>query len=47
MLRHSGGSTAIEYAIIAAGIAVFVVGAINALGQGVKSDFFDKIAGAF
>ncbi|MGN6517439.1 MAG: Flp family type IVb pilin [Rhizomicrobium sp.] len=46
-LRHSGGATAIEYAILAAGVAVFVAGAIGALGQGVKSSFFDKIAGAF
>lgn len=40
------GATAIEYAIMAAGIAVMVVGAINAVGQGVKSAFFDHIAAA-
>lgn len=33
--------------MLAAGVAVVVAGAISALGQGVKSDFFDKIAGAF
>ncbi|HSC61432.1 MAG TPA: Flp family type IVb pilin [Rhizomicrobium sp.] len=44
--RDESGATAIEYAIMAAGIAVMVVGAINAVGQGVKSAFFDHIAAA-
>jgi Flp pilus assembly pilin Flp len=33
--------------MIAAGIAVAVVTAVNTLGQGVKASFFDKIAAAF
>jgi Flp pilus assembly pilin Flp len=33
--------------MIAAGIAVVIVTAVNALGQNIKSAFFDKIAAAF
>jgi pilus assembly protein Flp/PilA len=40
------GATAIEYAIIAAGIAVVIVGAITALSGNVKT-LFSNIAGAF
>ncbi|MBS0274675.1 MAG: Flp family type IVb pilin [Proteobacteria bacterium] len=46
-LRNDSGATAIEYAMIAAGIAMAVITAVNTLGQNVKSSFFDKIAGAF
>lgn len=45
--RDDSGATAIEYAMVAAGIAMAVVTVINALGQNVKSSFFDKIAAAF
>jgi Flp pilus assembly pilin Flp len=41
------GATAIEYAMVAGGIAVVIVGAVDQLGQNVKSAFFDKIAAAF
>ncbi len=46
-MQDERGATAIEYAMIAAGIAVLVVTAVNTLGQNVKSAFFDKIAAAF
>ena len=32
LLREEGGATAIEYAMIAGGIAVAIVAAVNALG---------------
>ncbi|HEY1632358.1 MAG TPA: Flp family type IVb pilin [Rhizomicrobium sp.] len=38
------GTTAIEYAIIAAFLSIIVVTAVNLLGQNVKSQFFDKLA---
>jgi pilus assembly protein Flp/PilA len=41
------GTTSIEYAIMAAGIAMAVIAAVNTLGQNVKSAFFDKIAASF
>jgi pilus assembly protein Flp/PilA len=40
------GATSIEYAIIAASIAVLIVTAVTTLGQNIKSSFFDKIADA-
>lgn len=45
--RDQSGATAIEYAMVAAGIAVVILTAVNALGQNVKTAFFDKIAGAW
>ncbi|WP_068014022.1 Flp family type IVb pilin [Rhodoplanes sp. Z2-YC6860] len=38
------GTTAIEYAIVAAGVAVAVVGVVNGVGSTLKSTFYDKIA---
>ncbi|HSM95563.1 MAG TPA: Flp family type IVb pilin [Rhizomicrobium sp.] len=40
------GATAIEYAMMAAGIAVVIVTAVDTLGQNVKSAFFDKLSTA-
>ncbi|HEY1838541.1 MAG: Flp family type IVb pilin [Rhizomicrobium sp.] len=40
------GATAIEYAMVASGIAVAVVAAVNLLGQNVKTTFFDKVVAA-
>jgi pilus assembly protein Flp/PilA len=39
-----GGTTAIEYAIIAAGISVAIVGAVSSLGSNLKANFYDKLA---
>jgi|APFEC2959095136_1045048.scaffolds.fasta_scaffold09759_2 pilus assembly protein Flp/PilA len=36
-LRDERGATAIEYALIAAGIAVTIVTAVNSLGDSVKA----------
>ncbi len=38
-LRDDSGATAIEYAIIASGIAVAIVAAVNGLGSGVNGLF--------
>ena len=38
-LRDNTGATSIEYAMIASGIAVAIVAAVNGLGSTVKTDF--------
>lgn len=38
-LADENGATAIEYSLIAAGIAMAVIAAVNALGSAVQSDF--------
>ncbi|HWA29672.1 MAG TPA: Flp family type IVb pilin [Rhizomicrobium sp.] len=43
-LANESGATAIEYAMMAAGIAVVIVAAVNTLGLNVKETFFNKIA---
>jgi pilus assembly protein Flp/PilA len=45
-LRDESGATAIEYGLIAAGIAVAILGAINALSESVQTLLFDEIAEA-
>ena len=42
----TGGATAIEYAMIAGFLSVFIVGAVDLLGANVYSAFFSKIATA-
>lgn len=44
-LADERGATAIEYAMIAAGIAVAIVAAVNALGVSVKG-MYDTISAA-
>jgi pilus assembly protein Flp/PilA len=41
------GATAIEYAIIAAGVGGFLAATIMTLGATVKSTFYDKLASLF
>jgi Flp pilus assembly pilin Flp len=45
-LGDSRATTAIEYAMVAAGIAIAVVSAVNLLGQNVYTMFFAKIVAA-
>jgi pilus assembly protein Flp/PilA len=45
-LRDENAASAIEYAMIAAGIAVAVVGVVTALGTSV-SDMFTKVQSAY
>jgi pilus assembly protein Flp/PilA len=47
MLSDQSGATAIEYAMMAALIAVVIVGAVTALGTGVRTTLFGAIAAAF
>lgn len=41
------GATAIEYALIASCISIFIVGAVTALGTQIKVVFYDKLAAMF
>jgi pilus assembly protein Flp/PilA len=38
-----GGTTAIEYAIIAAGISIVIIGAVWNIGSSVRANFYDKL----
>jgi pilus assembly protein Flp/PilA len=44
-LRDDSGATAIEYGLIAALIAVVIIGAITAVGTGLKTTF-SSVAGS-
>jgi pilus assembly protein Flp/PilA len=46
-LRDERGGTAIEYALIAVGIGVAIIGAAETLGARLVSLFYDKLIGAF
>ncbi len=46
-LRGERGTTAIEYSIVAAGIAMAVVGAIRVLGANVLTDLFSQLGSLF
>lgn len=41
------GTTAIEYGLIAAGIAAVIIVTVNTVGSNMKSVFYDKIGAAF
>lgn len=44
--RDVSGATSIEYAIIATGVSIFILGAVNALGVKINDVFYNKIADA-
>jgi pilus assembly protein Flp/PilA len=41
------GATAIEYATIAAGVSIFILGVVTSLGAQLKTTFYDKLATLF
>jgi len=41
------GATAIEYALMASGIAVAIMSTVWSLGSNVKTNLYDKISGMF
>ena len=45
-VQDDSGTTAIEYGLIVAGIALAILGAINALSTSVQTMLFDVIADA-
>jgi pilus assembly protein Flp/PilA len=46
-LRDKRGATAIEYSIVAAGIAMAVAGAIRVLGANLLTNLYSQLAGLF
>jgi pilus assembly protein Flp/PilA len=45
--RDQHGATAIEYAMIASGISIAILGAVTTLGSTVQTAFYDKLASMF
>lgn len=43
-IADENGATAIEYAMIAAGVAGFIIAAVMSLGSQLKTTFYDKLA---
>lgn len=41
LLHDEGGATAIEYGLIAAGVAVAIIAVVNSLGTELKNTFSD------
>ena len=41
------GATAIEYALIAGGVSIAIIGAVTTLGENIKTLLYDKLASAF
>jgi pilus assembly protein Flp/PilA len=46
-VKDECGATAIEYAIIAAGVGVAISAGVWSLGSGIKATFYDKLAAMF
>lgn len=46
-LRDEGGATAIEYALIAAGVGAAVASTVWTLGDRVQTNLYNKIANIF
>jgi pilus assembly protein Flp/PilA len=46
-LADKRGATAIEYAMIAAGVGVAISGTVWGLGSALKTNWYDKMAGMF
>ena len=47
MLRDERAATAIEYALIAAGVSVAIAATVYSLGTSVRDNFYQKISDAF
>lgn len=47
LFTDTRGATAIEYALIASGISIFILGALTTLGAKIVSTFYDGIASLF
>ena len=45
--QASGGATAIEYALIAAGISIAVLAAVNTIGTTMNTLYYDKLVNMF
>ena len=46
-IRCDEGATAIEYALIACGISIAIVGSVSTLGKSMMTVFYDKLTTLF
>lgn len=46
-LASDSGTTAIEYALMASGIAIAVIATVNGIGSNLNATFYTKIGAAF
>ncbi len=46
-LHAQDGATAIEYALIASGVSIAIVGSITTLGSAIMTTFYDKLLTLF
>jgi pilus assembly protein Flp/PilA len=46
-LADTGGATAIEYSLVAAGVGVAVASAVWSLGTAIKTTFYTKLSNLF
>lgn len=47
MTRDATGTTAVEYALVAGGIALAIISTVFTLGEQVKANLYDKLVGLF
>jgi Flp pilus assembly pilin Flp len=47
LLKDEGGATAIEYALIAAGVGVTIASTVWGVGSSLKESWYDKLASMF
>ena len=45
--RDERGTTAIEYAMIAVGVSVAIIGAVTAVGSALVTNYYDKLINLF
>ena len=46
LVRDESGTTAIEYALVATGISIAIIAAVNSLGTTINELFFEKVVTA-
>jgi Flp pilus assembly pilin Flp len=47
LLHDDHGATAIEYAFIATGVSVAIIGAVTAVGSALVTNYYDKLTNLF
>jgi len=47
LLCDQRGATAIEYALIASGVSIFILASISSLGVNIMTVFYDKLSALF
>jgi Flp pilus assembly pilin Flp len=47
LFRDDRGTTAIEYAIIATGVSVAIIGAVTSVGSALVTNYYDKLINLF